>query len=167
MEQIQRLGGWASTKVAEGYIEASVEYKKRTGDLIVSLVSGVSNVPPATKSIKTSALAVYAGTVYSGTVHAVEAATSSVNTTPPVASQSNHLLSEVQESTVECSVASQGYFEIVGDVDDSTISDFLLDDKSTSGVLDVQSASGAHAQQFERFAKAFSFENCSVTFNCE
>jgi len=39
MEMVKRHGGWKSTKVAEQYIEDSVEYKRHTGNVIESSIN--------------------------------------------------------------------------------------------------------------------------------
>ncbi|KAJ6628251.1 hypothetical protein Bhyg_16923 [Pseudolycoriella hygida] len=38
MEMVQRIGGWASAKVAAGYIESFLNYKNRTGNTILFAV---------------------------------------------------------------------------------------------------------------------------------
>lgn len=42
MERIQKLGGWRSTKVANGYVENSIKYKEATRDLIRSATTSSS-----------------------------------------------------------------------------------------------------------------------------
>ena len=39
MERIKRIGAWKSDKIAEGYVENSLAYKRETSDLIISSIS--------------------------------------------------------------------------------------------------------------------------------
>lgn len=43
MDTIKRHGSWRSATVAEKYIENSINYKKKTGDLITASITGTSS----------------------------------------------------------------------------------------------------------------------------
>lgn len=167
IETVKNLGGWSSSKVAEGYIENSFKYKIRTGDTISSAITGTNGqqstadgssvrkrkvetitAPASDGIVVTSQQSVSYAAVY-------ETRKVETTSTSTVQSLADHDSIEMEPHTI---TASQGYAASADDtIEDSLLA--TLDDKH------IEESRQPFQGQIQEKLGGMSFAHCTVTIN--